>query len=89
MAASNGQGVGGEGLAMDEEEDPELIYFRLFFSPKETAESIQRRNENLEMLSFENSDEEPDDVYNRRKKRVVDLMSKEEQQLQVVKDIQR
>ena len=32
---------------MDEEEDPELIYFRHFFSPKEMAESIQRRNDNL------------------------------------------
>ena len=89
IGAYNGQGVRSEGIAMDEEEDSELIYFRLFFSPKETAESIQRRNENLEMLSFENSDEEPDDVYNRRKKRVVDLMSKEEMQLQLIKDIQR
>ena len=33
------------------------------------------------MISFEKSDEEPDDVYNRRKKKVSDLISKEGQQL--------
>lgn len=38
--------------------------------------SLQKRNENLEMMKFENSDEEPDDVYNRRKKKVSELMTK-------------
>ena len=74
---------------MDEEEDPNLLYFHTFFSPKQMAESIQRRNDNLEMLSFEKSEEEPDDVYNRRKKKVTDLISKEEQQLNMIKDIRR
>ena len=62
---------------MDEEEDPDLRFFYTFFSPKETADSIQRKNDNLEMLCFERSDEELDDVYNRRKKKVSDLMSKQ------------
>ena len=41
------------------------------------------------MLSFEKSDEEPDDVFNRRKKKVADLMTKEGHQLEIIKDIRR
>lgn len=56
----------------------------MFFSPKEVADSLKRRNDNLEMLNFEKSDEEPDDIFNRRKKKVADLMTKEGEQLQVM-----
>lgn len=56
----------------------------MFFSPKEVADSLKRRNDNLEMLNFEKSDEEPDDIFNRRKKKVADLITKEGEQLQVM-----
>lgn len=36
-------------------------------------------------MNFEISDEEPDDVYNRRKKKVEHLMDKEEEKLQIIK----
>ena len=53
-----------------QENNDGLQYFIAFFSPKETADSLKRRNDNLESLNFENSQEEPDEIYNRRKKKV-------------------
>lgn len=78
-----------DGCSVLEEDAEGEHYFLSFFSPKETAESIQRKNENMEMISFENSNEEPDDVYNRRKKKVSDLLCKEEQLLGSIREIRQ
>lgn len=40
------------------------------FSPKETALSLKKKNDNLQLLDFENSDEDPDEIYNKRKRKV-------------------
>ena len=61
-----------------QENNDGLQYFIAFFSPKETADSLKRRNDNLESLNFENSQEEPDEIYNRRKKKVSQLLNKEQ-----------
>ena len=41
----------------------------------------------MEMINFEKSTEEPDEIYNRRKKKVGELISKEEQLLSSVRKI--
>ena len=41
----------------------------------------------MEMINFEKSDEEPDDVYNRRKKKVGDLLSKDQHLIDQIRKI--